>query len=772
MFYFLFLLPVALFAFRIVSGKRVDRSITFFITANLVMLSLYIFIDVLSGNGFDESVVYHVIYGLKGAGILAFVPYIVAVLSVIVALLSSAFYLSSNKFNRERETEGPLVRLVMMVGLVACFLANPLVVDLSKQFPVMRAALSHGGQVEKEVARFQNTNLGLLTENEATRDSFVQIGKLVGPVKKNVIWIYAESLERTYLKKDVFGGLLVNLSKHADSARRYTSVYQPWGTGWTIGGIVGSQCGLPLVTLGAKNVNSLANVRDFMPGAFCMGDGLRNSGYTLEFVGGASGEFAGKGNFLRTHGFNTVWDRASLQEKYDEASNERNQWGYYDDFILSVLKNRALELHREESPFFLNGLTLDTHSPHGFVSPSCKPLLRGENIGEILAAIKCSDILLADFIEWFKSSELYDDTILVLSSDHLSMPNTVYHELKRISDERRLLFWVFGKGVQAGAVENPMSTFDLGATVLGHILPGKNVSIGFGRDVEKSESLYNVKFSDNDLRAAVSGIQAFAWREAGSSKSLIVNASEKTFSLGSQSYPFPALVEVRNAEYSGISWIERERKERFVDLIESESSYVWVDVCGWSNNVKLSGSTKSCAHLVSRGAIVESIVLSESRVAKIDVEDVLAVFRESSGRERPLRGTNYAISTSGNGEVGGVLGLDMLRTKRGVNLFEKSKADNRWHYVKNFDLCGDIYFDTPTADVISHSAQYVAVVVDDSAHCGNIEDLQSLAHAIGLETLGSLKFRQPYVAILKQGVAPIEILGKVGASTVVSLHEL
>ena len=771
MFYLLFLFIVSLFVFRVFRGVRVDRSITLFIAGNLVALSLYIFVDTLSGNGFDESVVYHLIYGIEGAGVLAFVPYITAVLIVIALLVFLAFWSSSDKLNGDRRADSRLFSAMIFLGLAICFLKNPLVIDLREQLPVFRAVFSQNGQLDTELSRFKGTSLGRLVVNEADTSYFGNFEGSSSVKRKNIIWIYAESLERTYFKKEVFGDLLANLSVHAEGARRYSSVNQPWGTGWTIGGIVGSQCGLPLVTLGAENVNSLANVQNFMPGVQCFGDILKRDGYTLEFVGGASGAFAGKGNFLKSHGFNTIWDREALREKFDDGTHERNQWGYYDDFTFGVLKNRALELHGKGSPFFLNGLTLDTHSPHGFVSPACKSVPSVAVTDQITAAIRCSDILLANFIDWFKSSDLYDDTVLVLSSDHLSMPNSLYHELSRLSDDRRLIFWMFGKDILSGSVDKEISTFDLGATVLGQILPGQEVAIGLGRNIEEVDGLYGNHFSDDDLRTAVSGIKAFAWREAGVAESLIIDSARKAFSLGGQSYPFPALIEVRDDKYSGISWTERERKEAFLDLIEPESSYVWLDVCGWSIDSNLSGSGRSCAHLVNKGEIVDSVILDES-VVNIDVEEVLDVYRSRATERELIVDMDYAVSNSGSGGVGGILGVKTLRAGRGVNFFEKSGDSLGWRFISNIDLCADPHRSDSASYEIPRISKLTAVVVNDSAHCGNVEDLQALGDAIGLKHLGSLNFRQPYIAIIESGKSPIEYRGSVGSSTIVALSEL
>ena len=770
MFYFIFLFFAAFFLLRVSRGKRISRVATSIISVNLALLSLYFFVDALSGNGFDESVIYHLVYGLEGAGILAFAPYIAATLGVIGFSVFLSVFLSRPSLNASRERDSRFFTFAIIFGFLVCILVNPLVTDFRDHFPMLKAALSQGKRFEEQVSQFKQSKVGRLIADEASGDPAFYADSGSAFVQKNIIWIYAESIERTYFNKEVFGDLLVNLSSHREGARRYTAVTQPWGTGWTIGGIVGSQCGLPLVTLGASNGNSLANLRDFMPGAHCVGDILKKNGYKLEFVGGASAEFAGKGNFLRSHGFTKVWDRESLSEMYDNGSKERNQWGYYDDFIFSVLKSRAIELHNQASPFFLNGLTLDTHSPHGFVSPSCNSIEEVKESSDIGAALRCSDYLLADFIDWFKSSDLYEDTLLVLSSDHLSMPNSLYKSLKNVSN-REILFWVIGKDVAIDAIEEPVSTFDIGATVLGHVLYSSDISIGLGRNIEHQQSLYNRQFSDADLKQTVSGLQAFAWRKANGAQSMVIDVRGGAFSLGGQSYPIPALVEVSDGQFSGISWVERERKERFVDLMRPDAAYVWLDVCGWSLESRFAGSIEPCVHFVDAGVIVGSKGLSGSRIVNVNVDDVLTVIGEFEGPGATIAETIYAVATSGSGGAGGLMGESVSPAGRGVNIFEKKGSSTEWDLVANFDFCSESREFTPTTYKVSPSSPYTAIVVNDSAHCGSADELKELSSMLGVRQLGSLNFRQPYIALLKLGESPIEFLGAVGSNMIVALPE-
>ena len=81
----------------------------------------------------------------------------------------------------------------------------------------------------------------------------------------------------------------------------FADVHQVTHSGWTIGGMVASQCGVPLFSVARGN--SLSVMNSFMSSATCMGDILRQHDYQLNYMGGADSEFGGKKNFYLSHGF-------------------------------------------------------------------------------------------------------------------------------------------------------------------------------------------------------------------------------------------------------------------------------------------------------------------------------------------------------------------------------------------------------------------------------------------------------------------------------------
>ncbi|QXZ09348.1 sulfatase-like hydrolase/transferase [Comamonas sp. Y33R10-2] len=315
---------------------------------------------------------------------------------------------------------------------------------------------------------------------------------------KNLIYIYLESFDNKYFNEDVFPDLLPklkNLKKNAFSAE---DVYMPWGTGWTIAGMVASQCGIPLQVSG-RSGNSLGKLNEFLPNAECMGDVLKRSGFQNHFFGGADLDFAGKGDFYKNHGFDDVYGLAELTDR----SKEKSSWGIYDDDLFKIIKE-DFHLIKSKSPYSLFMLNVDTHHPEGIVSPSCKDKFYKDGGIKVLNAVHCTDAMVSELIEFFRAKD--PDAIIVVASDHLAMPNDAKKLLE--GDDRRNTFMVLGTGINPEVFSEKMTTFDAGATVLGFLgfdVPG----LGWGRNVNNSSSLLSEYKNINYFNSAVSNMKDF-----------------------------------------------------------------------------------------------------------------------------------------------------------------------------------------------------------------------------------------------------------------------
>lgn len=251
--------------------------------------------------------------------------------------------------------------------------------------------------------------------------------------KRNLVLIYVESLEKGYSDASVMGSdLLDPLNKATKSAYHFDRFMQTTGTGWTMAGIVSSQCGVPLKSLSLFNIdNQKAKIKSFLPGIDCLGDVLARDGYKNIFMGGASLYFADKGKFFAEHGYSETygkeeWSRSGVKHFSD--------WGLYDDDLFKRARIKLDELEKAKSPFNLTLLTVDTHIPKGFVNQTCAQ----QGVTDYKGIMACTAGLVADFVTYMKQKGYLDNTVVVIMGDHLSMAAPLESELNKTRQKRSI----------------------------------------------------------------------------------------------------------------------------------------------------------------------------------------------------------------------------------------------------------------------------------------------------------------------------------------------
>ena len=282
--------------------------------------------------------------------------------------------------------------------------------------------------------------------------------------KYNLVWIYAEAFERIYLNQEIFPDLAPNLAQLEKESLSFSNVHQVWGTGWTIAGIASSQCGVPLYAVGREN-NDLDQLPSFLPKIKGVGNILAEDGYKNIFIQGSPKAFAGNDKFLESHGFQ-MFSLENIDKKYKTPRN-LSRWGLNDDKTLEFAKEKYKELKSKNQPFSIMISTINTHSPRGFVPPDFKKkkYKNGQNV--TLNALHVSDYLISEFINEIKKLDTEKNTMIVVSSDHLTMRNMVSEMLERHPDLRRNLFMIhFPDKISPRISERNTSSLDEGVTVL------------------------------------------------------------------------------------------------------------------------------------------------------------------------------------------------------------------------------------------------------------------------------------------------------------------
>ena len=421
----------------------------------LLLLSCWWLIDRLSGDGINSATLYHLRSDMEGAGVGDFSSYIIAFLVLLLVSLSPLLLARMRRFRLQRHAG--VLSLAFAGLLVGAGVCSPLYGDALRIYRQMQP-------VDYSVVAPQY----VIPSRPVTQP-------------KNIVWIYGESLERTYLDEAAFPGLMPNLRRLAGQALDFRDIDSADGSGWTIAGLVSSMCGVPLTTAQGDE-NSMGRMGSFLPEAFCLGDYLKQQGYDNHYMGGADGKFAAKADFLASHGYDEVRDLDWFRQQRIDESHFSN-WGIHDDVLLDRAFDRFMELSRAGQPFMLTTLTMDTHHPAGHLPVACKGTHYRSQYGNIglLNALSCTDRLISRLVDRIRNSEYGDNTLVVVSSDHLAMPNDLSDVLATLHRENLLLF--LGKDIAPRQLTaSAGTTLDSGATLL-QLLEPQLDAIGFGRSL-------------------------------------------------------------------------------------------------------------------------------------------------------------------------------------------------------------------------------------------------------------------------------------------------
>ena len=263
--------------------------------------------------------------------------------------------------------------------------------------------------------------------------------------KKNLVWIFVESLEATFSNKDGENLIpeLTEITKNGISfsdveANASGGAEQVAGTGWTQAGLVAQMCGIPLRL--PISPNHYRTYKYFLPNAHCLYDVLKANGYAGRFLIGTKARFAGMDIFFRTHGAPTVHDYlyfTGIKEHFWNLKEIRNdiKWGFDDVKTYELAKTELTELAKAEEPFAFGMMTMDTHFATGHFE---KSVCREKYPDVYKNVISCADKQLSSFLKWLEKQDFYKNTVVVVTGDHLAMNETVFGK-----DARRRVFNLF-----------------------------------------------------------------------------------------------------------------------------------------------------------------------------------------------------------------------------------------------------------------------------------------------------------------------------------------
>ena len=371
--------------------------------------------------------------------------------------------------------------------------------------------------------------------------------------KRNLIYVFLESMEMTYADYDSGGAFeknvipdLTELSQENENfsgeGSELNGGFSLPGSTWTSGAMFAMGTGAPLkVAINGNNINSEEN---FFPGMASLGTILHKEGYKQELLIGSSAYFGGRDLFYRGHGDFEIRD-------YDyELSSGRIPpeyyvfWGYEDEKLFQFAREDLQELAAGGQPFNLTMLTVDTHFEDGYRCRLCK-----DDFGEQYAdAFACSSRQVSEFIEWVKQQDFYENTTIVLCGDHLTMDKDFCNDVSEDYPRRTYVAIINGKNPDEDTWikrYREYSTMDMFPTTLAAMnvrIEGNRLGMGvnlyseeetlierYGLDICDSmigrpsafmDAMSGIKITEDLLKAARNNAKAFD-KESDDGKALL-----------------------------------------------------------------------------------------------------------------------------------------------------------------------------------------------------------------------------------------------------------
>ncbi len=306
--------------------------------------------------------------------------------------------------------------------------------------------------------------------------------------KRNLVYIYLESMETTYSSKEYGGAFDENvIPELTELALENTSfsgedgnvngAYSLLGSTWTMGAMFAQTSGLPLKTSIAAD--DMQTQTSFFPGIRTLGDILADNGYSQHLLIGSDAAFGARDMYFSQHGNYEIEDyNYAVREKWI-APDYKVWWGFEDAKLFEFAKKELTRLAASDQPFNLTLLTVDTHFEDGYLCQDC-PHTFGDN--QYANVFACSSKKVAQFVKWIQEQDFYENTTIVISGDHPTMDKDFCKDVPG-AYQRRVYTAYINSAVQE---ENPqksriystMDAFPTTLAALGAQIEGDRLGLG------------------------------------------------------------------------------------------------------------------------------------------------------------------------------------------------------------------------------------------------------------------------------------------------------
>lgn len=304
--------------------------------------------------------------------------------------------------------------------------------------------------------------------------------------KRNLILIYLESLETTFLDKEHGGNQDTNLVPEITELAQQNLNFgrsnkfigggvDSYGSGATFAAMLSRSLGIPFVVNYQKtpilhHYKSIYKI-------------LNENGYKQIFFQGNPGCYKEFHNFVTDHKMDEIYGPDDLIERLNlNVADLIKKQGFKNVQDKDAFKFANQILDTISEPFSLTFFTIDTHAPSGLYDPNCIKSKNENNEEERLkAAVRCVSRELNNFIDSLKAKPFYNNTSIVFFGDHLFMGTRL---VKGAPDRKWVDVFINSAKVPISEEGRHFTDIDMFPTILSSInFDIEGGRLGFGTDL-------------------------------------------------------------------------------------------------------------------------------------------------------------------------------------------------------------------------------------------------------------------------------------------------
>ncbi|MFT5743213.1 MAG: phosphoglycerol transferase [Paracoccaceae bacterium] len=287
----------------------------------------------------------------------------------------------------------------------------------------------------------------------------------LGP-QPDVLLLYLEGFERRYLELPMFQDTADKMQQILGQATSFQDVRQVAGTGWSVAGVVATQCGVPPVPNGLVFGDGFEKQSGFLTGRTCLSDVLANAGYRNAFVVGSELEFGGLLNFLESHSFGQIAGIEEIRAAFppDEFDAANLGWNVDDQMVFEMALRRHGALLGTTDPYLLVVETYSLHDDEAITSRRCNGNAVAERTSDIVHAAACAADDVGLFLRAFEEQQGSRPVRIIVMSDHLSHYDGADLGMPQIG--RRNLVEFIDDGQAGATIQKTGTMLDVYPTIL------------------------------------------------------------------------------------------------------------------------------------------------------------------------------------------------------------------------------------------------------------------------------------------------------------------